>query len=56
MGRTRLLDATGRFATLARENGERARAAVARRPDLPWSAVAAVAGYALAWTIHRRHA
>ena len=55
-GRARLIDATGRFATLARENGERARAAVARRPDLLWPAVAAVAGYALAWTIHRRHA
>ena len=56
MGRERLIDATGRFATLARQNGERARAAVTRRPVIAWSALAAVAGYALAWTIHGRHA
>ena len=56
IGRERLIDATGRFATLARQNGDRARAAVARRPVIAWSALAAVAGYALAWTIHGRHA
>lgn len=56
MGRERLIDITGRFATLARQNGERARAAVARQPVLAWSALAAVAGYALAWTVHGRHA
>lgn len=56
MGRARLIDATGRFAALARANGERARAVVARQPAIAWSAVAALAGYALAWTIHGRRA
>ena len=57
MGREQLIDATGRFAALARQNGERARMAVTRRPDILWpAAAAAVVGYALAWTIHGRHA
>ncbi|MBB4616805.1 CsbD family protein [Sphingomonas abaci] len=56
MGRARLIDATGRFAALARANGERARAVVARQPAIAWSVVAALAGYALAWTIHGRRA
>lgn len=56
MGRERLIDATGRFADAAREAAGRARTVLARHPVVAGAALAGVAGYALAWTIHGRDA